>query len=115
MNLSFRTKKLAKTANSLRELKKRHGKRAKKIARRLQQLAAAENLAAYRELDPLGRVHQLSQDRDEEFAVDVSENERLIFEVANDPIPRGDDDEHAIDEARVTKIRVLELCEDYHG
>ena len=115
MEVTFRTKKMMKAANTYRKLQKEYGDRAKRIALRLQQLIAAENLEAYGELDPAARLHQLSQNRDEEFAVDVRGNERLVFEVANDPVPRKDDDEKAIDRGRVTKIRVLELCEDYHG
>jgi proteic killer suppression protein len=49
---------------------------------------------------------------DEQFAVDISRNERLVFEVADDPIPRKPDG--GIDLERVTEIRVLRI-EDYHG
>lgn len=115
MDLAFRTKKMAKRANSYQKLQKEYGERARKIALRLQQLNAADNLEAYAELDPLGRLHQLSQNRDEEFAVEISGNYRLIFEVNDDPVPRRADDENALDRGRVTRIRVLELCEDYHG
>lgn len=115
MDLAFRTKKMAKTANSWKKLQKAHGRNAQKILLRLQQLDAAPCLADVRELDPLARLHQLSADRDEQFAVEVSGNYRLIFEVANVPVPKKEDDENAIDETHVTSIRVLELCEDYHG
>jgi hypothetical protein len=56
--------------------------------------------------------HQLTENVDEQFAVDISRNERLVFEVADDPIPRKPDG--GIDLERVTEIRVLRI-EDYHG
>jgi hypothetical protein len=49
---------------------------------------------------------------DELFAVDISGNERLVFEIAHDPMPRTAD--QGIDKARVTEIIVLRI-EDYHG
>lgn len=114
MEVDFRTKKMAKVANVFRTLQQEHGQRAKKIAMRLQQVRAADTLQIYAELDPLARLHQLTGDRNEQFAVDISGNYRLIFEIANDPIPRKDEGEE-IDRSRVTKIKVLELSEDYHG
>lgn len=95
-------------------MQKEYGEHAKKIALRLQQLAAAESLAVYEKLDPLARLHQLTGDRFEEFAVDISGNFRLLFRVLNDPMPRKEDGSEAIDRARVTKIMILELRKDYH-
>ena len=112
MKVSFRTKKLAKTASKEKKLRKKYGEQAKKINLRLQQLQSADTLAIYAQLDPLARLHQLTGDRDEQFAVKVSGNCRLIFEVANNPIPRTEDE--GIDRSRVTEITVLELSEDYH-
>jgi plasmid maintenance system killer protein len=115
LEIEFKTKKMAKTASSLQKLEQAYGRHAKKIYLRLQQLQAANNLSIYEQLDPLARLHQLSGDRDEQFAVDVSPNYRLIFEVANVPIPRKENDTSAIDRSQVTKITILELSEDYHG
>lgn len=57
------------------------------------------------------RCHQLSGDRDEEFAIDIVHPFRLVFEVAHDPIPR--DEFGGVDKERVTAIRFLEVT-DYH-
>ncbi len=115
VEIQFRTKKMEKAANKYAALQKEYGEHAKKIAMRLQQLGAAENLSIYEQLDPLARLHQLTGDRFEEFAVDISGNFRLLFKVLNDPVPRKDDGSEAIDRRRVTKIMILELRKDYHG
>ena len=53
----------------------------------------------------------MTQGRDEQFAVDIKGQWRLIFVVANDPIPRKAD--KGIDRARVTEIFVTESSEHY--
>ncbi len=88
MDLSFRTKKLAKTASNSRLLKKQHGVLAKTIGLRLQCLIAADNLEIYAQLDPLGGFHKL-EGIEARYAVEVSGNYRLLFDVANEPIPKG--------------------------
>src|SRR5690554_6817712 len=105
---------MKKIASDYSKLQKVYGKHAKKIAMRLQQLSAAYSLQIYAQLDPLARLHQLTGDRDGPFAVEITGNFRLIFEIANTPIPRTDEGEE-IDRSRVTKIKVIELSEDYHG
>lgn len=114
MEIEFRTKKLTKLANKFSKLQSQYGQNAKKIYLRLQQLEAADSLAIYEKLDPLARLHKLTGDRDGQYAVDVSGNCRLIFEIANNPIPRKEG-EREVARDRVTKIKVLELSEDYHG
>lgn len=114
MEIDFRTKKMTKIANSERKLKKAYGELSDKIQRRLQMLRAANTLAIYEQLDPLSGLHQLTGNRKEQFAVDLSGNFRLTFKVANEPIPRMENSE-GIDRSRVTHIKVLELSEDYHG
>jgi len=61
---------------------------------------------------PPARCHPLQGDRAGEFAVDVHQPYRLIFEPANDPIPKKEDG--SIDLKKITRIRILEV-EDYHG
>jgi len=85
--------------------------RATKIRQQLAELAAANTLADMSTLPP-PRCHQLRGDWDEQFAVDISGNERLVFEVDHDPTPRNPD--KGIDLAQVTAIVILRI-EDYHG
>lgn len=111
MEILFARSKLRKTLTQEREMARAYGQRtAQKLKLRLAILDAAACLADV-PIKPPDRCHQLRQDRDEQFAVDLVKGERLIFEVADDPIPRLDDG--GIDRTRVTKIRVLEVG-DYH-
>ena len=57
------------------------------------------------------RRHQLAADRDEQFAVNLDGKMRLVFDIANDPVPRRADG--GIDLGLVTAIRILEVV-DYH-
>lgn len=75
------------------------------------ELKAADTLADISALPP-ARCHQLSGDRAGQFAVDVQHPFRLIFEPADDPVPRKEDG--GIDLTRVRAIRILEVT-DNHG
>ena len=59
-----------------------------------------------------GNCHQLSGDRDGQFALDLWGPYRLVFEPDHDPLPTLPDE--GIDRARVTDIRIREVV-DYHG
>jgi len=113
VEIEFASKKQAKLANSFAKLNKEYGNRAKKISRLLQWLSAATTLTHFRQLAPLVRLHQLTENRDEQFAVDVTKNYRMTFVVNNEPVPRKADGGLEID--AVTAIQIVNLCEDYHG
>lgn len=102
---------MERAANSESAGNRQWGERAPKVRQRLAELAAANTLADVSTLPP-PRCHQLSQNLDEQFAVDISRNERLVFAVGNDPVPRKQDG--GIDLGQVTEITVLRI-EDYHG
>jgi proteic killer suppression protein len=71
--------------------------------------------AACLEEVPVGkpdRRHALSLNRKGQFAVDITENYRLIFEPNNNPLPLQKDG--GLDLKRITDIKILEV-EDYHG
>lgn len=111
MEIAFRTQKLRKTLNDERALTRFYGAACgRKIARRLVTLAAAACLADVPATPP-ERRHQLRGNKDEAFAADVQQPYRLVFRVADDPIPRQADG--GIDVRRVTAITVLAV-EDYH-
>ena len=57
------------------------------------------------------RRHELTGNRRGTFAVDLKYPYRLVFEPAENPVPRKDDG--GIDLERVISIRILKV-EDYH-
>ncbi len=80
------------------------------IRRRLDDLEDAKNLEAMRCILQ-ARCHELKGDRAGTLAVDLQHPYRLIFEPANNPIPRKADG--GLDWTEVTIVRILAV-EDYH-
>lgn len=110
MEVRFATRKLEKIFASQKELTRAYGPaQTKKIMMRMAVLRNAPNLATVPRTPP-DRCHQLSQDRDEQYAVDLVHPFRIIFEIV-DPIPR--DKDGGIDLSSVTTIRILKMT-DYH-
>ena len=111
MDVGFGSARLAKICNdsSLR-VRKLGRERSAKVLRRLEQLDTSANLADFHKL-PQARCHQLVGDRDEQFSADLDGPYRLIFEVANVPIPRRPDG--GIDLQKVTRVRVLEITDTH--
>lgn len=60
---------------------------------------------------PPERRHQLTGNRKGQYAVDLTQSLRLIFEPNHDPVPGREDG--GIDLERVTDIRILDVT-DYH-
>lgn len=111
MDILFKSQKLAKLCNSQKNARKQWGtKCGDLVIRRLQELQASENLAIAHNL-PYANCHPLKQNRKGQYAVDVEQPYRLIFEPANIPVPKTGDD--GIDLPQVTIIRILEVT-DYH-
>ncbi|MBA2391597.1 MAG: type II toxin-antitoxin system RelE/ParE family toxin [Ktedonobacteraceae bacterium] len=110
MDILFQNGKLARVFNSESQLRQKYGERAKFLTRRLYQMGAAGNLEELRSL-PQTRCHELKGNREGMLAVDAGHPYRLIFEPANDPIPRKLDG--GLDWTNVTAIKILGV-EDYH-
>lgn len=111
MEICFSSKKLQKVCNSEKEMRATFGKPlAEKLQQRLAELKAAETLEDISRLPP-ARCHELSQDRQGQFAVDLVHPKRLIFEPDHNPLPRRSDG--GLDWANITAIRVIEII-DYH-
>jgi proteic killer suppression protein len=110
MRVEFATTRLEKALSDEREMTRRYGQLAKPIKNRLSVLRVARSLADVPKVPP-ERCHQLGENRDEQFAVDLKHPHRLVFEVADDPIPRLADG--GIDLSAVAAIRVIEIV-DYH-
>lgn len=114
MDIYFKSKALEKACNSEKESIKKWGPiLARKIHQRLYELYAAENLSILSHLPP-ARCHELVSNKKGSrlFAVDLTNNYRLIFEPAHDPLPLKDDG--GLDRTRVTMIRILDAASDYH-
>ena len=110
MEVLFVSEKARRSFSSHRDLEKAWGKQgAKKIALRLQQLAAAPTLADMRHLP--GRCHELTADRPGQLAVDVDHPYRLVFRPTADPSPKKPDG--GLDWTQVESITVIEIV-DYH-
>ena len=92
-------------------LKKFGERRAGLIKTRLADLRALECLEHVRYL-PAHRCHELTGDLKGSLAVDLDHPYRLIFEAANDPIPKKADG--GLDWEHVTVIKVTGV-RDYHG
>ena len=111
MEIVFRKRKLEKAFNAKAELLKAYGApMAKAIMSRMSVLRAARNLGQVPTTRP-DRRHQLSEDRDEQYAVDLVHPKRLVFEVNHEPIPRKPDG--GVDVENVTAITIVEVV-DYH-
>ena len=111
MEIRFGTSRLARIFNSERNLTREYGlRRARAIRARLLALEAAGTLSQVSTAPP-ERRHQLTQNRDEQYAVDIGQPYRLVFVPDHDPIPRRPDG--GIDTDLVNAI-VITAVIDYH-
>lgn len=111
MDISFSTKKIEKNCSSKVERTRHFGPREGDIlGRRLDDLRAAMVLEDMRNLP--GRCHELTGDRKGQLALDLVHPHRLIFEVADSPVPRKAD--KGLDWAKAASIKILEIEQDYH-
>lgn len=115
MDISFKTKKLAKSFNEGAQLEKIRGKqRAKKIRIRMKEFRAAASLKDFwPPKSPPGRCHELTEGkRSGQLSVDLDHPYRLIFTPDHDPIPRLEDG--GLDWSLVTAVKIMGV-EDTHG
>jgi proteic killer suppression protein len=112
MDIEFSSRSLQRACNSEKELIRRWGKdRGHTVGRRLQQLAAAENLLALSAVRP-AKFHALKGKRAGQFAVDGDYPYRIVFEPSEKNVPKKPDG--GLDLQRITKIRIIEVV-NYHG
>jgi proteic killer suppression protein len=110
MNIQYGNNKLRRQLSSASEIKKAFGEMAKKVTRRLDEITASPNLAVLMKI-PAANCHPLTGDRQGEWAVDISGNFRMIFEINQNPIPLKTDG--GIDTVLITDITITGT-EDYH-
>ena len=87
-----------------------YGQLAKRISQRMDSLHAAHNLAVLLAIPAL-QCHPLEGNRTGQWAISVSGNWRLIFDIDHTPISRRAD--NSIDALLVTAIEIIEIT-DYH-
>ena len=80
----------------------------KKLRGRLADLQAASCVGEL----VAGNPHPLKGDRRHQFSLDLDGGRRLVFEAADDPIPKTP--EGAIDWSHVSKVRIV-FIGDYHA
>ncbi len=111
MDIDFARRKLEKTFNSMRALKRAFGDRmARTIAVRMAVLRNARTLSMVPVTRP-ERRHQLEGGRAGQYAVDLVHPRRLVFKPNHDPMPQKETG--GIDTDQVTAITVIEVI-DYH-
>ena len=111
MDITFKNEKLARIFNSGKNLVREYGsENARLIKRRMAVLVAASCLdeVPYR---PPERRHELTENREGQFAVDLKHPYRLVFKPSHSTLPRKTDG--GLDLRRITAITIIEV-EDYH-
>jgi toxin HigB-1 len=112
MEIEYQNTKIQKVCTQEKVGDKKLGKqRAELVRRRLTQLRASENLAAYAELPGAGRPHELKADRKGQFAIDLDHPYRLIFVPATPDQVRKPDG--GFDWTKIVIIEIAEIT-DYH-
>ena len=112
MIIEFKTRQLEKCCNIYREAVRMWGEpHSKKIYAALDQIKASHNLADVYSLPNL-ECHELSNNRQGQFAITTKQPFRLVFEPSHDPVPLKEGG--GVDRVLITDILVLEV-EDYHG
>ncbi len=110
MNIDFKNNKIKKALSEAGEMQKAFGNMAKKVSQRMEQLRAAATLADM-ESYQAARCHELKGERKGEWAIDISVNYRMIFEINQNPVPLNKDG--SVDTKKITDIMIIETT-DYH-
>jgi proteic killer suppression protein len=111
MDLTFSTKKLEKLANDYRKCQKELGYiRSKILSKRLNDLRVAETLEDVRYLP--GHYHELVENRKGQWACDLDQPYRLVFEPHENPIPVTSDGNYIWVE--IKGVEIIEII-DYHN
>lgn len=112
MDVYFSDRKIQKICCDEALLRKEYGaQNAKKIMMRLHEMYSVENLSQISTYPP-PRRHQLSGERNGQFAVDIKHPFRIVFVPYSEPIPVLEDG--GIDVSKVTSIEIIWIG-DYHG
>lgn len=112
MDIIFKEKRLKKVVNNHSKLVQKYGTEcATLITRRINEIHASSTLQDLRDIYPRSRCHQLTGNRQGQFAVDLKHPLRLIFIPCEQPPPLTSDG--GISLAEITCVKIIELG-DYH-
>jgi len=92
------------------KLKKRCNNATGKLRRRLDDIRDCDNMKILKTLP--GHLHPLTKNRKGEWALDLEQPKRLIFEPIADPFPMSEDG--WLDLNKINVIKIIEIG-DYHG
>ena len=110
MEIKFADKKLAKVVNNDAKMLKEYGSvRFKLLRRRLSQLQVANTLEDVRLLP--GNYHELTSTRKGQWACDLDQPYRLLFEPQENPIPTDESGKYIWLE--IKGVEIIEIT-DYH-
>ena len=111
MEVSFTNKKLAKLLSSQKETLRAYGPdNGRRILLRRQQIADASNLAELAML-PQTRVHELTNNRNEQISVDVKHPYRLLIVADHEETPRKPDG--GLDWSQITMVKIIEITDTH--
>lgn len=111
MVIIFRNNGLRKLCNSFSIAKRKLGENcSKKLFQRLDEIADSDNLSIFKKVHP--RLHQLKGRQSDQWSADLQHPFRLIFKIANDPVPKLEDG--GINLEKVSIINIWNV-EDTHG
>lgn len=111
MQVHYKTNRLRKLFRSETDLNREYGARVASLIRA--RVATLENASDLSQVStkPPERRHQLTQNRDEQYAVAIHHQLRLVFEPDHQPVPRNADG--GINTDAVTAIVIIAVI-DYH-
>jgi proteic killer suppression protein len=108
MEIDYKDKKLKALCEQEKLAQRELGKQmARKLKARLADLMAASSVTEL----CAGRPHPLTGDRSGQYALDLVQPKRLVFEPDHDPVPKTEDG--GIDWSRVTRVCIIWMG-DYH-
>ncbi len=110
MKVTFRTSKLAKICSDDRLLNKNYGQLSRKLRQRLSELTAAATLSGISTL-PAARLHPHSGKPKEYFSINITHPFRIIFMVADEPMPLKPDG--GVDLTKVTEVVIEEIYDPH--
>ena len=106
MKVVFQTERERRFYSDDKALRRHHGaRRADLIRQRLDELTAADSLQDMRSLP--GRTHELTGNLKGTLTIDLDGQNRLLFEPADDPIPRLESG--GLDWSQIRMIKVLDV------
>jgi len=111
VRITFATRKLQKLCTSIKVIKGELDKaRMRKLQQRLMEIKAVDSLADLYKIKTL-HCHQLIRDFKGAFAINLDESVRIVFIIADDPVPKLPDG--SIDRENAKEIEIIGIG-DYH-